>query len=169
MTIEYWTNEDAYAGLCELEQVGDVRDTPRVETLAAPDTGTAAAPPLTRSQRKLKVQSIIDGILQAIAKNPAAALDDNGSTINKLIDLASKFDDKDEAQKPKPAEQMTALELQTLIISGMMPEQFGPFWEQLEAGIAVCLTQQTEHERLTMSAEMLTKLRAFLTTWHEPD
>jgi len=103
-----WTMDDALRGICQLEDVGEERP---MEVPPEPPKEEGPPSPLTRAERALKVQRIIDGVLHAIEANPSAALDDNGSTVNKLIDLASKLDDTEAKQSDKPIQQLSSEEL----------------------------------------------------------
>jgi len=131
-------------GLCELEDVGEERPVELPPRLPEPPAEPAA--PMTREQRKAKVQRILDDILHAIAANPAGALDDNGSTINKLIDLASKFDDQPEPKR-KPVAQMTRMELQRAILTGLTPDTWEPFWIELERALQAGAALPTVEDR----------------------
>lgn len=114
MTIEYWTTADALNGFCEMEDVGDVRETERI----APPT-PAPGPvyqPMTRAERKVKLQQVADGIIHYAAAHPEAMLDDNGAQVNKLLDLFSKMDDREEEKAPS-LDKLTAADFQKMSIS----------------------------------------------------
>jgi len=99
--MKKWTFEDAANGLCDVDVIGQIR--PPAEPPPAPAEPPVPPPPaeppkpLTRLERKAKLQAITDAVLEMAHANPAALLDDNASTINKLIDLAAKLDDKEDA------------------------------------------------------------------------
>ena len=116
MTIEYWTTADALNGLCEMEDVGDVRETERI----APPT-PAPGPmyqPMTRAERKVKLQSVVDKIIHYADAHPEAMLDDNGAQINKLMDLFSKMDEREEEKAPS-LDKLTASDLAKLSLTDL--------------------------------------------------
>ena len=93
--METWTYDDVKNGLCDPEDVGDERPIERPPQ--QPEDRPPPLPPLTRQQRKAKLVAIADSILELVHQNPAAALGDSGSTVNKLLDLASRLDEDSEA------------------------------------------------------------------------
>ena len=117
MTIEYWTTTDALNGLCEMEDVGDVRETERIAS-PTPAPGPMFQP-MTRAERKIKLQQVADGIIHYAAAHPEAMLDDNGAQVNKLLDLFSKMDDREEEKAPS-LDKLTATDLTRMKLSDLM-------------------------------------------------
>lgn len=87
-----WSKTDLASGLCETPMVGQSKQ----PTGEQPEDRPPPLP-LTRQQRKAKLQAIADSILELVHQNPSAALGDSGSTVNKLLDLASRLDEDSEA------------------------------------------------------------------------
>ena len=127
MTVEYWTTADAMSGLCELEDVGDIRETERVEPQAGADASNAPPPVLmTREERRAKLQSLADKIIIHAEAHPEAMLDDNGAQINKLLEMFTRIDEKEEEIKVRKANisDFTPEELEqaVLAVMGLGPE-----------------------------------------------
>ena len=89
-----WTIEDALEGRCILEDVGDERP---IEIPPAPPKPPAPVEPMTKDQRHAKLQSLTDKLILMAEANPAAFLDSQ-SSLNKLLELASRAEDKQEAK-----------------------------------------------------------------------
>lgn len=139
--MDIFTFEDFIAGRCQLQQVGQPKQSAEQPDQPNPDQQPAAPKefkPLTKAERRVKMQNIIDGILHVIEANPAGALDDNGSTINKLLDIASKLEMEDDA--PQLAD-LTARKLEQM-----------PTGELLRTLIAPVLALPAEHRDAVLAA-----------------
>ena len=89
MTIEYWTTADALNGLCEMEDVGDVRETARVMPPAPEAADTDAPMP----------DDIFEVELAAYRADPARYRAANASNLNKLLDVVARRQER-AAEKP---------------------------------------------------------------------
>jgi hypothetical protein len=124
---ERWSKADAFEGKCLSMHIGSAKASV-VDPMAHPDTllkpdmqGNISAipvvpvPPMTRAERKVKLQSVVDKIIHYADAHPEAMLDDNGAQINKLMDLFSKMDDREE--EAPALGKLSAADLQKMSIS----------------------------------------------------
>ena len=126
---DYWTRTDYENGL--INDVGMIGlpvfpDPPVIEAEpeddpepAAPESPapSASTQPMTRAERKVKLQSVVDKIIHYADAHPEAMLDDNGAQINKLMDLFSKMDDREE--EAPALGKLSAADLQKMSISDL--------------------------------------------------
>ena len=99
--MENWNFSDYQKGLCDLHMV----NTPKQIEPETPSNSIADIPnnqnyqPMTRAERKVKLQAVADKIIHYAHDHPEAMLDDNASNLNKLLDLFAKMDEREE-EKP---------------------------------------------------------------------
>lgn len=97
-----WSFNDAVNGFCSADDIGKPRhpnwEPPLEEDKPTPTPGPVHQP-MTRAERKVKLQQVADGIIHYAAAHPEAMLDDNGAQVNKLLDLFAKMDEREE-EKP---------------------------------------------------------------------
>src|SRR5574343_979354 len=74
---ERWSIYDVVDGLADPTMVG------KPKHIAQPTPGPVYQP-MTRAERKVKLQQVADGIIHYAAAHPEAMLDDNGAQVNKL-------------------------------------------------------------------------------------
>jgi len=79
---------------------------------------------LTRDKRKAKLQDLADKIIILAEHNPAGFLD-NQASLNKLLELASRADEKEEREEEKKSP------LQRLEITGLRTAPTGLLWAAL--------------------------------------
>jgi len=75
---------------------------------------------MTRAERRLKLQSVVDKIIHYAHDHPEAMLDDNGAQINKLMDLFSKMEEKAEDDTTIALDKLTAVDLQKMKLTDLM-------------------------------------------------
>ena len=97
-SITVWTENDHRRGWCRADQVGKPLEEDPLLMSDAPTPGPTYQP-MTRAERKVKLQSVVDKIIHYADAHPEAMLDDNGAQINKLMDLFSKMEEREE-EKP---------------------------------------------------------------------
>lgn len=79
---------------------------------------------LTREQRKAKLQDLADKIIIMAEHNPASFLD-NQASLNKLLELAARADEKEERQEEKESP------LERLAATGLRAAPTGLLWAAL--------------------------------------
>ena len=109
---ERWSIYDVIDGLIDPNLAGK----PKCQPTPAP---VAPVQPMTRAERKVKLQSVVDKIIHYADAHPEAMLDDNGAQINKLMDLFSKMDEREEEKAPS-LDKLSAVDLQKMKLSDLM-------------------------------------------------
>ena len=105
--------DDFANGDCKEGQVGKRKD---FDPTHAPGPMSS---PLTRTERRAKLQAVADKIIQYAHDHPEAMLDDNASNVNKLLDLFARMDERDEERTVQPVTQLTEDQLRRLSLADL--------------------------------------------------